>query len=410
MLKNRKILLGVTGGIAAYKACELTRLMLKAGASVQVVMTEAAARFVGPVTFEALTGRKVALDMFAGEEIGHGHLDLVRDVDLMVIAPATADIIGKLAAGLADDLVSTSVLALTAPLLICPAMNPRMWEQDVVQENVTRLAERGVVVMEPQAGSMAHPAEEPGVGRLPEPVAIFDRICGMLPPQGPLSQIDIIVTAGPTREAVDPVRYLSNYSSGLMGFALADEARRRGAEVHLISGPTMLAPPPGVQLLRVESAADMLQNVRELLRDSRALIMAAAPADFKPRKISPQKIKKENSSDTLALDLDKTPDILKELSREKGTKVFVGFALETENGLQNAQRKLQQKNLDLIVLNHPRPAADAGIGGSLIQGTIVSADGSAENLPAMPKQQMAGLILDRVQDLLATRSTAPTRA
>lgn len=410
MLRNRNILLGVTGGIAAYKACELTRLMLKAGATVQVALTRAAAHFVGPITFEALTGRKVAQDMFAGEEIGHGHLDLVRNLDLMVIAPATADIIGKLAGGLADDLVSTAALALKAPLLICPAMNPRMWEHPAVQENLRKLAERGVLIMEPSEGSMAHPAEEPGKGRLPEPAAIFERICALLPPQGPLSGAMIVVTAGPTREAVDPVRFISNSSSGLMGFALAAEARRRGATVHLVTGPTSLPCPPGVQALTVESTEQMQQAVKEHLRGSQALIMAAAPADFKPRQISRQKLKKETSAETLSLELDKTPDILKSLAADKGARVFVGFALETENGSENARLKLRQKNLDLIVLNHPHPAAGTGIGQQALQGTIITADGSEEILPAMPKEELAGLILDRVQRLLAARSTAPTRA
>jgi phosphopantothenoylcysteine decarboxylase/phosphopantothenate--cysteine ligase len=409
MLRNRNILLGITGGIAAYKACELARLLLKAGASVQVLMTHAATQFVGPISFEALTGRKVALDMFASEEIGRGHLDLVRNADLMVVAPATADMIGKLASGLADEVISTSVLALQCPLLVCPAMNPHMWAHPAVQANVRTLAERGVLILEPEHGAMAHPSEDPGVGRLPEPSAIFDRICSILTPLGPLRGVTIAITAGPTREFLDPIRFLSNQSSGWMGYALAAEARRRGAEVFLVAGPSSLTAPPGVKIITVVDTAQMLTTVREHLPDSQVLVMAAAPSDFMLQHVHPQKIKKEKTGEVFSLELKRTTDILKKLASEKGDRVFVGFALETDNGVENARHKLKEKKLDLIVLNHPRPAADVGIGSPAIQGTLISADGSEQSLPAIPKEQMAGIILDRVQDLLTTRSTTLTR-
>jgi phosphopantothenoylcysteine decarboxylase/phosphopantothenate--cysteine ligase len=400
MLAGRHLLLAVTGGIAAYKAVELTRLLLKAGASVQVVMTSTATRFLGPITFEALTGRRVAVDMFAGEEPGRGHLDLVREADLMVIAPATANCLGKLAAGIADDLVSTAALALQAPLLVCPAMNPRMWRHAAVQANVQTLAGRGVEIMEPETGLMAHPAEEPGPGRLPEPAAIFERICRMLPPQGTLSGVSVTVTAGPTREAIDPVRFISNASSGAMGYALAEEARRRGAVVHLISGPSHLPIPPGVEVVRVTSTAQMLEAVQWHLAASQALIMAAAPSDFQAGRIAEKKIKKESAGDRFTLDLTTTPDVLKSLGAPREGRVIIGFALETEAGVENARRKLHDKNLDLIVLNHPSPAPGAGMGEEAIQGTLISRDGTEEVLSILPKRRLAEIILDRLERLL----------
>jgi phosphopantothenoylcysteine decarboxylase/phosphopantothenate--cysteine ligase len=236
MLSGRHILLGVSGGIAAYKACELLRLMVKNGASVRVAMTAAAAHFVSPLTFETLSGNKVQTDLFETDESAGGHLGLVRDLDLMVVAPATADIIAKFAAGIADDLITTTALALTAPLLVCPAMNPKMFAHPAVQENLEKLRTRGVEILDPEEGLMAAPGEEPGIGRLPEPDKIFDRICRLLPPQGPLRGVTITITAGGTREAIDPVRVISNLSSGKMGYALAAEARRRGADVRLVSG------------------------------------------------------------------------------------------------------------------------------------------------------------------------------
>lgn len=406
MLSGRKILLAVTGGIAAYKACELVRLLTKHGASVQVLMTEAATHFVNPLTFEALSGRKVALDMFAGEEPGQSHLDIVRDANLMVIAPSTANSIAKLACGIADDLMGTAALALGAPLLICPAMNPRMFWHPAVQENLMTLRRRGVHVMDPAEGPMAHPLEEPGWGRLPEGAEILDRICRLLPPQGPLSGAIITITAGPTQEALDPVRYLSNYSSGRMGFALAEEARRRGADVRLISGPSALPPPPGVDVFHIASTAQLQRAVNKHFHSSKALIMAAAPADFQPQKTQTQKIKKPAGDQGLSIHLQKTPDILQRLGRKKGSRVLVGFALETERGVENARLKLKQKNLDLIVLNHPRPAAGAGMGENAIQATLISAKGPEEVLPVMSKGELAALILDRLTGLLVGRKSA----
>ncbi|MFH1863224.1 MAG: bifunctional phosphopantothenoylcysteine decarboxylase/phosphopantothenate--cysteine ligase CoaBC [bacterium] len=407
MLQRRRILVAVTGGIAAYKICELTRLLLKNGALVQVAMTEAATHFVGAITFEALTGRKVALNLFAGEEEGSGHLDLTRGLDLMVIAPATANSIGKLAAGVADDLISTTALTLTCPLLLCPAMNPKMFTHPAVQENLQRLKARGVQVLEPVAGAMAHPLEEAGVGRLPEPTAILDAICRLLPASGALSGKTVVVTAGPTREALDPVRVISNLSSGKMGFALAAEARRRGARVHLISGPVEIPPPPGISVISVNSTEEMKEAVLQHFKDSQALIMAAAPADFKPATISAQKIKKDAARGTFRLNLQKTPDILQEAARLKGNRIIVGFALETEPGLSRAQRKLQEKNLDLIILNHPYPEPNTGLGKDAIQATIIHPDGSVEALPIMSKAETAAAIFDCLQLLWDSPAMKP---
>ena len=400
MLQNRKILVAVTGGIAAYKTCELVRLLMINRASVEVIMTNAATRFVAPLTFETLTGNMVKADLFADGETARGHLDVVRDIDLMVIAPATANCIGKLAGGIADDLVSTASLALSSPLLICPAMNPKMYDHPAVKKNLDTLTERGVLIMEPETGSMAHPEEEPGIGRLPEPECILDQICRLLPPEGPLSGITVTVTAGPRQEAIDPVRVISNLSSGRMGYALASEARIRGAEVHLIAGPGLLPEPPGVSVSYVKSTSEMHKSVSRTFEKSRVLIMAAAPSDFKVHKKHGQKIKKEKTGEGLTLTLDNTQDILKELSTRKGERLLVGFALETENGFENARKKLQEKCLDLIILNHPEDGEDAGLGKEAIQGTIIGTDGKEENFPVMSKNKFAQIILDRVQELL----------
>jgi phosphopantothenoylcysteine decarboxylase/phosphopantothenate--cysteine ligase len=406
MLRGRKILLAVTGGIAAYKSCELTRLLVKNGASVWVIMTEAAAKFVAPLTFESLTGHPVGLHMFPDAGSNLGHLDLARDADLMVVAPATANSIAKLACGLADDLMGTAALAISAPLLVCPAMNPKMYRHAAVQGNLATLSERGVHVMDPAQGPMAHPLEEPGWGRLPEPQEILDRICRLLPPEGPLSGIKLIVTAGTTHEALDPIRFVGNASSGKMGFALAQEARRRGADVRLISGPTSLPDPLGLDVIRVVSTEEMAQAVNEQWGDSRAVIMAAAPADFRAEKVQREKIKKPSSGQGLAVQLRTTTDILRGLGANKGSRILIGFALETERGLENARRKLQEKNLDLIVLNHPSPAAETGLGTNALQATLLDPAGAEEILPVTSKIALAGILLDRLERLLANRPSA----
>jgi len=405
MLHGRKILLAVTGGIAAYKSCELVRWLMKNGASVHVLMTEAATKFVAPMSFEALSGKPVALEMFPPAGSGSGHLDLARDADLMVIAPATANSIAKLACGLAEDLVGTTALATSAPLLICPAMNPRMYRQAAVQDNLATLRKRGAHILDPAEGPMAHPLEEPGWGRLPEAAEILDRICRLLPPSGSLSGVTLTVTAGPTREAIDPVRYISNFSSGRLGYDLAEEARKRGADVRLISGPCNLTAPPGLDIIRVENTEEMAAAVAQHFAASQALIMAAAPADFRPDQVQPQKIKKQGKPRGLDLQLRTTTDILQQHGKTKGSRILIGFALETEKGIENARAKLQGKNLNLVVLNHPHPAVGAGIGTNAIQATLIGLDGAEEALPVMSKSALASILLDRLEKLLADRRT-----
>ncbi|TKJ40697.1 bifunctional 4'-phosphopantothenoylcysteine decarboxylase/phosphopantothenoylcysteine synthetase [candidate division LCP-89 bacterium B3_LCP] len=400
MLSNRKILVAVTGGIAAYKTCELVRHLIRNGADVRVSMTQSAAKFLTPLTFEALTGKKVLSDMFASEEGGSPHLDCVRDIDLMVIAPATANCIGKIAHGIADDLLSTSVLALSAPLLLCPAMNPKMYQNKAVVDNLNILNNRGVLIMEPEEGSMASPDEEPGIGRLPDPARILDRICRILPPDGSLSGYTITVTAGPTEEAIDPVRVVSNLSSGRMGFAIAERARQRGADVRLVAGPAHLHTPIGLDVERVKSTADMRDAVLKNLEESQVLIMAAAPCDYAPKDPKSQKIKKKNLGGNLNLELVETSDILKEASDQKGERIFVGFALETENELDNARRKLADKNLDIIVLNSPDAGSGVGLGENSIQGTILYPNEKSDSLPSMSKIDFADALLDRIGQLL----------
>ncbi len=401
MLNGRKILIAVTGGIAAYKTCELVRLLIKNRADVQVIMTESAARFVAPLTFEAISGKQVLMELFVLKDGSGGHLRVLQDVDLMVIAPATGNIIGKCANGIADDLVSTVLLANDQPLLICPAMNPKMYAHPALQDNIGKLKSRGVQVMDPDEGPMASSSEEPGIGRMPEPAAILRVICSTLPPVGQLNGKSIIVSAGPTREILDPVRSISNLSSGKMGFAIAEEARRRGASVNLVSGPVRLDDPLGIPVDRVESTQEMFDAVSAHFDKSDILIMAAAPSDFKHRHPSKQKIKKESGGESHVIDLVKTTDILKELSSRRKNKIVVGFALETEAGIENACRKLKAKKLDMIVLNHPDDGDDAGIGKNGVRGTLIDATVTPEELPLMSKQEFAGILLDRVTSLLS---------
>lgn len=401
MLHKRKILIAVTGGIAAYKTCELVRLLLKNRASVEVIMTKAATRFVAPLTFASLTGKPVSTDLFTSSGEGLSHLDIVRDLDLMAIVPATANCIGKLSHGIADDLISTVTLALNCPLLLCPAMNPKMYAHPAVQENVKILKKRGVLILDPEEGSMAHPEEESGIGRLPEPGLILNRICELLPPDGLLRGKTVIVTAGPTQESIDPVRIFSNRSSGKMGYALALEARRGGAEVHLISGQVSIPNPPGIKVTRVISTDDMLKTTAYLFEKCDALIMAAAPADFKPVKKVEQKIKKKSYGDGLTLKLQNTPDILIEIARKKKKQILVGFALETEDGLKNAHQKMREKQLDLVILNAPEEGNRVGIGKEAIKGTILSRDGGKKSYPVLSKTEFARIIIDRVQSLLS---------
>ena len=401
MLTGKKIVLGVTGGIAAYKAAEILRGLKKNGADVAVVMTETATKFVGPVTFEALSGRPVSLDMFDPPAGGMEHLTLGKWADLVLIAPATANTIARLAAGLADNLLCTLTLAATAPVLIAPAMNTRMILHPATEANLATLGSRGVHVIEPDTGPLAE--EEEGYGRLPSPDEIVERVCELLIPPRDLTGRRLLVTAGPTREAVDPVRYLSNRSSGKMGFAVAARAVRRGAEVTLVHGPVSLSLPTGVHTVAVVSAEEMFAVVGERFPSCDSLIMAAAVADYRPLAAGKKKIKKDGSGQ-VEMVLEETADILGSVTADKGSRVVVGFAAETDGLEENARRKLEEKNLDMIVANDVT-IPGAGFDGDTNQVEIFIRAGKHIRTPLLSKEDVADEILDQLALLLGREHT-----
>jgi phosphopantothenoylcysteine decarboxylase/phosphopantothenate--cysteine ligase len=394
---GRRILLGVTGGIASYKSAWLARLLTQAGAQVDVVLTRSAREFIGSVTFEALTGRPVHTALIAD---GHAldHIRLARDAELMVIAPATADFLARSAHGHADELLSATLLAATCPVLVVPAMNDRMWANAQVQANCAALRAQGRVLLDPGVGPLASPDEGAGQGRMQEPETIVAHCARLLEAPGKLRGKRIVVTAGPTREPLDPVRFLSNHSTGKMGVALAEAAWRRGAEVCVVHGPLAVALPDGVCGKAVETTQDMAEAVASELGDADVLVMAAAPADFRPASVATGKIKKTGAAASLAL--EETPDILKSTAnkRKKGL-LAVGFALETDDLRENARKKLTAKGLQLIVANSAREAG-AGFGYDTNRVTILAADGATEELPLMRKRDVADAILDRIEALL----------
>jgi phosphopantothenoylcysteine decarboxylase/phosphopantothenate--cysteine ligase len=391
MLKGKRIVLGVTGGIAAYKAAELVRELVRAEAEVYVVMTQGAQAFVTPLTFQTLSGNKVTTELFSLiEESEIGHIALADRADVLVIAPATANIIGKIASGIADDMLTTIVMATRAPVLLAPAMNVHMWENPICQENIRKLHSRGYHFIDPEAGELACGYE--GKGRLAEIPAIVEKIRTLLSPQD-LKGEKVLITAGPTEEPIDPVRFISNRSSGKMGFSLARAAVRRGAEVVLISGPTALPFPPNVKGTLVRTTAEMRQAVLANLKRSSTLIMAAAVSDYRPKKISAEKIKK--SSGNLVLPLELNPDILSEAGKKKGKRFIVGFAAETEDLTQNAQRKLAEKHLDLIVANDVSlPDAGFQVDTNIVK--LIYPTGKIEELPLMSKEELADRLIDRI--------------
>ncbi|WP_276674769.1 bifunctional phosphopantothenoylcysteine decarboxylase/phosphopantothenate--cysteine ligase CoaBC [Selenomonas artemidis] len=399
-LAARRIVLGVTGGIAAYKAVEIASRLKKAGAEVHVVMTRAAASFVAPLTFREITGRAVVTSMWTEIPAHHvEHIALAELADLVLVAPATANFIAKAAAGIADDLLTTTVLATRAPLYIAPAMNTGMWENPVTQENVMRLRDRGVQVIPPAEGLLA--CGTTGAGRLPEPEEIVAAVERHFAAAESLAGQRIIVTAGGTEEALDPVRYLSNRSTGRMGYAVAAEAARRGAEVILVSAPTHLDTPAGVRRVNVRSAREMYAAVMAEYENADAVIKAAAVADYRPAEVAPQKIKKSDGE--LTITLTRNPDILMELGQKKTRQVLVGFAAETENVETYAQGKLAKKNLDFIVANNVAEK-DAGFSVGTNRVKIFFKDGRAEEHPLMAKSELAGIILDRLADELERRN------
>ncbi|MFC1495476.1 bifunctional phosphopantothenoylcysteine decarboxylase/phosphopantothenate--cysteine ligase CoaBC [Thermodesulfobacteriota bacterium] len=392
--KNR-IILGVTGGIAAYKAPELARMLIKKGHDVRVVMTENAARFIAPLTFEALTKNRVISSMWDKDTNPLAHISWGQESDLVIIAPATANFIAKMANGIADDFLSTMVLASTAQVLVCPAMNSEMYINSITQDNINKLIDHGCMVMKPGEGHLACDTEGPG--RLPEPVDIAEQACIMLSRQD-LAGLKILVTAGPTTEDIDPVRYITNRSSGKMGYAVAKMAALRGASVKLISGPTALKPPAGTDFIVVKTAEEMKNEVIKHCRHMDIIIKAAAVSDYRPAEVSAQKIKK--SDNDFSIKLTSNPDILSELGKLKEESGFIltGFAAETENILDNAREKLLKKNLDLIVVNDVT-AKNAGFDTDTNQVTIISKDGGKEELPIMSKEEAADRILDRIKTI-----------
>lgn len=393
-LTGRRIVLGVSGGIAAYKAALLVRLLRKAGAEVQVLMTEDAARFISPLTLGTLSGKDVLIDVFPENSEGGWtrHIELGRWADLLVVAPATAQTMAKLATGSVDSMLTATVLAARCPVLVCPAMDHDMYVHPATKANIEKLRSYGHAILEPEHGELASGLV--GEGRLPEPESILARIIEIVAGDQPLKGRTVVVSAGPTREAIDPVRYITNHSSGRMGYAIATEAARLGASVTLVSGPTALPNPDGVTTRRVTTTAEMKTAVDEAAKEADIVVMAAAVSDYTPSRPSESKIKK--SGRDLAIKMTRTEDILLGLGERKPPgQVLVGFALETDNALENARRKLKKKNCDLIVLNNPRDKGAAfGTDTNLV--TLLSRNGTEHALPLMSKEDVAQAIFEHI--------------
>lgn len=393
MLKDKFVVLGVTGGIAAYKSVELVRLLKKSGAQVQVIMTKSGCEFVTPLTFQVLSQNPVITDMFKEPPRWEvEHVALADKADIFLIAPATANVIAKMAAGIADDMLTTTLLATKAKIIVVPSMNVNMYENPITQRNIAKLRKFGIFVLEPEEGDLA--CGYSGKGRFPEPRIIVEHIKVILGKDGDLKDKRFLITAGPTREPIDPVRFITNHSSGKMGYALAEKAIQRGARVILISGPTNLTPPIGLEeFICINTAEEMYNAVMKYYADVDVVIKSAAVADYAPEEIKHKKIKKQGLN--LTLELKKNPDILQELGNKKETQVLIGFAAETDNVTANAQDKLKRKNLDFIVVNDLTEAG-AGFAGDTNIVKILHRDGRIESLPKMLKRDLANEILDRV--------------
>lgn len=403
MLKGKKIVLGVTGGIAVYKAVDLVSRLRKQGCEVRVVMTEHAQQFVTPLTFKEISGNQVAVSMWSSDqEFNVEHIALANWADAFVVAPATANIIAKMAYGLADDLLSTTLLAAQAPIVVCPAMNTGMYENVATQENIAKLKSRGVTVMPPAVGKLA--CGTSGAGRLPEPQEIVEFLNAFFAKrEGDLRGLKVLVTAAGTREPIDPVRFVGNRSSGKMGYAVAQMAAERGAEVLLISGPSALSIPANVKAIKVETTNEMLKACLESYDKVDIVIKAAAVADYRPRDVAEQKIKKK-TDDALTVVMDKNPDILKTLGAKKTHQVLVGFAAETQNLLENARDKVVKKNLDMIVANDVT-AAGAGFNADTNIVKFLFANGEVRSLEQMPKVDVANCILDEALKIRELRQS-----
>jgi len=396
MLKGKNIILGITGGIAAYKSAEICRRLKKLGANVVVVMTEASTKFITPLTMETLSGNEVVTELFpANKVVRTRHIDLATWANLTLIAPATANIIGKIAGGIADDILSTVIMSTVSPVLLCPSMNEKMYQNPIVQENIQKSKDSGYKFIEPEVGELA--CGTIGKGRLADLDVIIREVVNILVCKKDLEGKTILITAGPTQESIDRVRYISNYSSGRMGYALAEEARKRGAEVVLISGPTNLPKIIGIEFHPIKTAKEMYSKVKSNLKNADILIMAAAVSDFTAELVKSGKITKEEKK--VCLNLVPTIDILRSISKDKGKRIFVGFALETENELKNAKKKLREKNLDLIVVNNPdTPGAGFEVETNVV--TLIDKKGKIDKLPLLPKKVVAEKILDKLSGLL----------
>jgi len=392
--KIRTIVLGVTGSIAAYKAAELASRFTAEGFCVDVIMTESAQQFISPLTFRNITGRPVVTTMWdIASEFSVEHVALAEAADVVLIAPATANIIAKIACGMADDMLSCTVLATKAPIVIAPAMNDNMWSNAITRENVARLMKRGFTFVGPARGRLA--SGKMGLGRLTSLDEIYGITLQVLGRKGDLAGKHIVVTAGGTQEPVDPVRCLTNHSSGKMGYAVAEAARNRGAEVTLISAPTALAAPPGVKVIGVRTAEEMLKAVQDSVKKTDALIMSAAVADFRPVKAASHKIKRQDMS-KLTVELEKTPDILAQVT---GNFIRVGFAAESRDLIANARDKVKRKGLDFIVANDITEK-DCGFGTETNRVTIIDGKGKVDELPLMPKDEVADRVLDKLRGVL----------
>ncbi|MCP4672056.1 MAG: bifunctional phosphopantothenoylcysteine decarboxylase/phosphopantothenate--cysteine ligase CoaBC [Desulfobacula sp.] len=391
--ENTNILFGVTGGIAAYKAVELLRLFKKAGANVNVVMTPSAEKFVGRTTFEVLSENKVLLDLFSESEPSVTHIDLATNAHAVIIAPATANIIAKLSSGIADDALTTTMLAVTSPVMICPSMNTYMYENIRVQRNLDILEGDGFNILDPDSGVLA--CKTAGAGRLPDPWYIFDRFEAMLVKKD-LKGKKILISAGPTVEAMDPVRFVSNHSSGKMGYAIAGAAEKRGGQVTMVSGPVSLDPPVGVECIDVVSCEEMAQQMLSHLHGSDIIIKVAAVADYKPVDPADNKIKKKDNSKNISISLTENPDIIKLIGKKKTKEQFlVGFAAETNDLEQNALLKIKKKNLDMIAANLVG-SSDSGFKADTNKVTLFFKDGSCADIPLMDKSKVANILLDHV--------------
>ena len=398
-LENRCIVLGITGGIAAYKAADLTSRLKKLGADVRVIMTHSAEKFISPLTLQTLSQNPVALDMFEEPKSWEvRHIALAQAADIFVIAPCTANVLGKIASGIADDMLTTTVMATRAPILLAPAMNTQMYENPIVQENLSKLSHLGYTIIAPESGRLA--CGDVGTGKLADPERIADAVLSAaLRPGGDLSGRKILVTAGATREALDPVRFLTNHSSGKMGYAIANAAYLRGADVTLVAAPNTQKALDGIHTIHVVSAQEMFDAVMNQAENADIIIKAAAVADFRPAEYQNQKLKKADKS-SMNIPLVSNPDILQALGdRFGGKKIIAGFCMETENLMENARIKLQKKKVDFIVANN-LTTAGAGFGTDTNVVTILSKDGSAEALPCMSKADVAQVLLDRLTKAL----------